>query len=74
MYILQAPILWVFWLRDEWSESTNVAFAFGFRAAEIAAVVALAIASHRYLETPTREWIRAKGRRAWSRLGVSPAK
>jgi peptidoglycan/LPS O-acetylase OafA/YrhL len=73
VYILQAPIIWVFYLREAWSTSTNLPFAIGVRMVIIAAVVALAIASHRFLETPTRHWIRAYGRRVWAKRDVSLA-
>lgn len=63
VYILQAPVIWVLYLRDEWTADPSLPFAVGIRVAAVGAIVGFAIVSHRFLETPTREWIRGLGRR-----------
>ena len=65
LYILQVPVIWLFVQRVEWLNATSLPVAFAYRAAILATTTALALVSHRYLETPARGWIRATGQRWW---------
>jgi peptidoglycan/LPS O-acetylase OafA/YrhL len=67
LYILQVPVIWFFVQRVEWQNATELPFAFAYRLVILVTATALALVSHRYLETPTRSWIRSAGRRLWQR-------
>ncbi len=69
LYILQVPVIWLFVQRVAWLNATGLPFALAYRAAILATATVLALASHRYLETPARSWIRAAGWRRWQRRG-----
>lgn len=73
IYILQVPVIWLFVQKVEWLHSTSLPFALAHRTAILVTTTALALVSHRFLETPARIWLGTAGRRLWQKDHLAPA-